>query len=69
MRRAFARVTPLVHDWSMAPTPHADSADDPNVTLAEFFEAIERESGPTLSSDDHRALVAAVRSDRERSDR
>jgi hypothetical protein len=53
----------------MAPTPPADSADNPEITMAEFFEEIERGSGPRLTADDHRALVAAVRSDRERSDR
>ena len=42
---------------------------NPDITLAEFFEELEREAGPTLTADDHRALVAAVRADRERSDR
>ena len=48
---------------------HMDSTspgDEPVESLAEFFERIEREGGPVLDQQDHRLIVEAIRSDRER---
>lgn len=44
------------------------STDTPEKSLAEFFAEIESGDGPSLTADDHRDLVASVRSDRERPD-
>lgn len=52
--------------WGMS-SP-GSSTDSPEKSLAEFFAEIESEEGPALTADDHRELVAAVRSSRERSD-
>ncbi len=49
------------------PSP-AGPIDTPEESLVEFFAEIESEDGPSLTADDHRELVAAVRSDRERPD-
>lgn len=46
----------------------ANPTDTPEKSLAEFFAEIESGDGPSLTADDHRALTAAVRSDRERPD-
>jgi len=46
----------------------ANPTDSPEKSLAEFFAEIESGDGPALTADDHRALVASVRSNRERSD-
>jgi hypothetical protein len=46
--------------------PGIDASDGSNNSLAEFFEEIEKREGAALTADDHRALVAAVRADRER---
>ena len=50
--------------WGMSsPTGPVDT---PEKSLAEFFADIESGDGPSLTADDHRELVAAVRLDRER---
>jgi hypothetical protein len=49
-------------------TSPASPTESPERSLAEFFADIEDGTGPSLNADDHRALVAAVRADRERSD-
>lgn len=40
----------------------ANPPDTPEKSLAEFFAEIESGDGPSLTADDHHALVAAVRS-------
>lgn len=52
------------HGWGMSSPTNA--ADSPEKSIAEFFAEIESGDGPALTADDHRDLVAAVRSDRER---
>ena len=47
-------------------TSSASPRERPERSLAEFFADIEDGTGPSLTPDDHRALVAAVRSDRDR---
>lgn len=47
-------------DWGMSAT--ANPPDTSEKSLAEFFAEIESGDGPSLTADDHRALVAAVRS-------
>ena len=42
----------------------AQPADDPEKTVAQFFDAVSRRNGPSLSSADPDALVAAIRADR-----
>jgi hypothetical protein len=42
-----------------------EPADDPERSVAEFFAEIEDRGGPALTAEDHEALVAAIRSDRE----
>ena len=59
-------VTRMRQYWGMS-SP-ANPTDTPEKSLAEFFAEIECGDGPSLTADDHRALVAAVRSDRERPD-
>ena len=46
----------------------ANPPDIPEKSLAEFFAAIKAGDGPSLTTDDHNALVAAGRSNRERPD-
>ena len=43
----------------------AGPIDTPEKSLADFFAEIESGDDPSLTADDHRDLVAAVRSDRE----
>jgi len=50
----------------MTATPTATDSSD--MSLAEFFAEIESGAGPSLTADDHRALVADVRSGRERAE-
>ena len=45
--------------------PAIEPADDPDVTVVEFFAEVERKGGPKLSRRDHDAIVAAIRADRE----
>ena len=59
-------VTRIRQYWGMS-SP-ANPTDTPEKSLAEFFAEIESGDGPSLTADDHRGLVAAVRSDRERPD-
>ena len=47
-------------------TSSASPTERPERSLAEFFAEIEDGTGPSLTADDHRALVAAGISDRER---
>jgi len=42
----------------------AGSIEVPEKSLAEFFAEIESGDGPSLTADDHRAIVASVRSGR-----
>ena len=42
--------------------------DEPFESLAEFFDWIENERGPVLTSEDHRLIVEAIRGDRDRDD-
>lgn len=42
------------------------ASDEPVESLAEFFDRIENEGGPTLTAEDHRLIVVAIRSDRDR---
>lgn len=48
-------------------SPHYVS-DEPVGSLGEFFERIENKRGPVLTAEDHRAIVAGIRIDRERDD-
>jgi hypothetical protein len=48
-------------------SPHYVS-DEPVGSLGEFFERIEKERGPVLTAEDHRAIVEGIRIDRERDD-
>ena len=57
-------VTPIRQCWEMS-SP-SGPVDTPEKSLAEFFADIESGDGPSLTADDHRELVAAVRLDRER---
>lgn len=43
----------------------AEPADDPDKTVAQFFEEVSQGQGPHLSPAEHDALVASIRADRD----
>lgn len=51
-----------------APRRIERTADTSDKSLAEFFADIDSGGGASLTADDHRSIVATVRSDRERPD-
>jgi hypothetical protein len=60
--------SPVRQDEAMdSASPHYVS-DEPVGSLGEFFERIEKERGPVLTAEDHRAIVEGIRIDRKRDD-